>query len=209
MSRLPDQKQGSDCQRWSLPELDESGAVGNGMGPLTAGEVEAIQQQAYEEGYELGRREGRDAGAQEMAESAGLLEQLLCSLSQPFADLDQEVEDGLVALSIAIARQLVRRELRSDPNQIVAVVREAVGVLPSAARRLRLHLHPEDARLVHELLPVPDGESGWEIIDDATLGRGGCLVSTETSQVDATVEARLNNVIAAVLGGEREEDDRQ
>ena len=50
-----------------------------------------------------------------------------------------------------------------------------------------LHLHPEDAQLVHELLPASDSETQWHIIEDVSVGRGGCRVATDTSQVDATV----------------------
>ena len=38
------------------------------------------------------------------------------------------------------------------------------------------------------------------------LSRGGCRVSTDTSRIDATVENRVNAVIAEVLGGERDVD---
>ena len=57
-------------------------------------------------------------------------------------------------------------------------------------------------------------EGGIEIIDEdlgrsgATVQiRGGCKVLTDTSQIDASVESRLNAVIASVLGGQRKADN--
>lgn len=206
MSRVLKQDHGNDCVRWNIPELSAGGGGAGNMEPLTAGQAATIQKQAYEEGFELGRREGQDAGKQEMSERTGMLEQLMRALTRPLEELDHEVEQALVTLSVAIARQLVRREIKTDPGQIVAVVKDAIAALPADSRALRLSLNPEDARLVRELLTVPDGKSAWQILEDATLSRGDCLVATDVSHIDATVESRLNNVVAALMSGERKED---
>lgn len=206
MSRILKQDHGNDCVRWNIPELTAEAGDARNMVPLTAGQAEEIQRQAYEEGYELGRREGQADGRREMSEQAGVLDQLLHAMTRPLEALDQEVEQALVSLSIAIARQLVRREIKTDPGQIVAVVKEAIAALPAASRALRLSLNPEDAQLVRELLTVPDGDGAWQIIEDATLSRGDCQVTTDVSRIDATMDSRLNSVVAALMGGERKED---
>jgi flagellar assembly protein FliH len=123
----------------------------------------------------------------------------------------------IVQLVKAVARQLVRRELKADPGEIMAVVREALGALPSATRSAQLKLHPEDAKLVREALALSEGdargggmpgaaERTWRIIDDPTQPRGGCRVETETSLIDASLESRLNAVITRLLGGSRDDD---
>jgi flagellar assembly protein FliH len=204
MSRVLDEDNGDTCQRWRLPELGQSG---NGYsGRVTPEALEKIQQQAYQEGFERGRREGQDAGRQAMAAGADQLQQLMSALTRPFEDLDQAVEEELLALVFAIVRQLVGNEFRENPGQIRTIVRQAVAALPGASRNLQLHLHPEDAQLVHELLPASGSETLWHIVEDITVGRGGCRVATDTSQVDATVEARLKNIIAALVGSEYDED---
>ncbi|MDQ7014938.1 MAG: FliH/SctL family protein [Gammaproteobacteria bacterium] len=40
------------------------------------------------------------------------------------------------------------------------------------------------------------------------LTRGGCKIFTETSKIDATLEARLTALSASLLGGVREADGR-
>ncbi len=105
-----------------------------------------------------------------------------------------------------VARQLVRRELKTEPEEVIGVVREALGALPVAARNVRLMLHPEDAALVREAMPTAQGEQQMQIVEDPVQTRGGCRVLTDSSQIDASVEARLNAVIAHVLGGERSSD---
>jgi flagellar assembly protein FliH len=88
----------------------------------------------------------------------------------------------------------------------VAVVREALAALPITSRSVRLHLHPEDAQLVRQAFSLNEQEAHIQVLDDPVQSRGGCRVQTDNSQIDATVETRLNALIARVLGGEREED---
>jgi flagellar assembly protein FliH len=191
------------CQRWSLPELGKPDT--DCYGQMSVGELQKVQQQAYQEGFERGLREGQVAGRQAMAEQAGNLEQLMCALTRPFEDLDQKVEEELLELVFVIVRQLVGNEISANPGQIMTIVHKAVAVLPSASRNLQLYLHPDDAQLVHELLPASDSETQWKVIEDVSVGRGGCRVVTDTSQVDATVEARLNNIIDLLTDDEYDE----
>ena len=204
MSREMETGNGSNCQRWNLPELGGPDAGHCVQG--TAGNAEELERQAYQEGFERGRMEGQDAGRQAMTEQVGKFEHLMCALTRPFEDLDQKVEKELLALVFAIVRQLVASEIRANPESVLTIVQQALAALPSASRDVHLHLHPEDARLVHEQSPVSDSEKQWHIIEDVSVGRGGCRVTTDTSQVDASTETRLNNIIAALAGDECAEE---
>ena len=160
------------------------------------------------EGFEIGQREGREAAIGEINQRAAYLQQVLDFMSRPLEQLDQLVENQLAELAVAVARQLVRRELKTSPGEIVAVVREAVALLPAAGSQVILHLHPEDGELVRQALGLDQaGGGGWKIQEDPTLTRGGCRVDSDLSRVDATVERRLNGAIAAVLGDQRREKD--
>ncbi len=177
---------------------------------------EAGFQKGYEQGFEEGLRQGRERAEQseslieierqQLQARVQHFEQLLKALADPVSQVDKEVEDQLVELVLAVSRQLIRRELKADPGQIIAVVREAVSLLPVAAREYRLALHPEDAELVREALAMDDsdGDRPWTIVEDPTLTRGGCRVVSEASYIDATVERQLAAVAAHLLGDERE-----
>ena len=203
MSKIIRGEELADCQAWHVPEV-QSGA--GQSKPLTARQIEEIQEQARREGYQQGLQEGREAGMQEFVARVQMIEQMMQALDKPFAELDQVVEEQLTQLAMLVARQLVRRELAADPAQVIGVVREALAALPVAARDVRLALHPEDASLVREALSMGDSEQAIRIVDDPVQARGGCKVFTEHSQIDASVESRLNAVIANVLGGQRKSD---
>ncbi len=213
---------------WSMPDVSgadpfkESEIVGLDNEPaaiLTVDEIESMQKQAYEEAFAQGNAQGFQKGLEEglkkgyedsvhlVQSQVATLVSLMEVLSQPFELLDQEVENELVKLAIAIAAQIIRREIKLDPGQIVAVVREALNVLPLAAQKITLKLNPEDADLVRSVLVLDDASPSWGLIEDPLITRGGCKVDTEVSHVDATLEHRLAAVIAVLLGGERESDN--
>jgi flagellar assembly protein FliH len=181
-------------QRWELPHL------------LTANQMERIQKQAYEEGFARGQADGlKDAHARLDAQLTQLTS-ILNSIATPLKELDDQAEQELVTLAMSAARLIVRRELKTDPAQVIAAVREAMAALPAAARNVRLHLHPDDALLVREHLKLNEEDHSWKVVEDPVLARGGCKVLTDTSQIDASVEARLTAILATVLGGERSHD---
>lgn len=184
---------------WDVPAID--GSQGNGY--LTAGRLEALQKEAYDEAWKKGHADGMAAGEAAVQERAERLDQLLQALARPFDELDESVSQQLVELAMTVARQLFRREIKIDPTHVIGVVREAIGLLPIASRNVQVHLHPEDATLVRETLAQTDGELAWSLVEDPLLTRGGCRVTTDNSQVDASAESRLQAVINAVAGDER------
>ncbi|WP_162299960.1 flagellar assembly protein FliH [Kineobactrum sediminis] len=164
--------------------------------------LEALQKQAHDEAYARGLEEGRAAGRAEMIRKGAAVEALLGSMLQPLKDIDAEVEDELVQLTLAVARQVLHRELLLAPEQVIAAVREAMAELPSNSREIRLLLHPQDAALVREAIPVPAGPAGWRIEEDPGIARGGCKVFSANTLVDATLDSRMQAVAARVLGGD-------
>jgi len=193
-------------ERWSLPAVE---------GPLASGPRDERARSALERrnaqdaahGYEAGIARAQaetQARHEELNARVRRLDSVLQLLAQPLQALDEEVERQLLELAVAVGKQLARRELSAAPAQILAILRECLGQLPLAARQIRVHLHPEDAAVVRERLAVPGGEArAWTLIEDPTLARGGCLVRSDTSQIDARFESRVNAVLASALGDER------
>jgi flagellar assembly protein FliH len=206
-------------KQWSPPEMIRSASdvsVLEARGSmLTAEQLEQVQNQAYQEGFEQGKKEGFKYGHEEaltetrsaMQQKAQKLDQLLTTLDTPLKELDEQVERELISLAISMVRQLVRREVKADPGQIIGVVRESLTLLPVSSRNVRLVLHPEDAKMVREIFEVSEQDLVWSIVEDPVLGRGGCKVITDTSQIDATLESRLAAMITTLLGGERDRDE--
>ena len=64
-------------------------------------------------------------------------------------------------------------------------------------------MNPADALLVRDALALDLDERPWRIVDDPLLARGGCRVVSGPSQIDATVESRINRLVFRMLGDRR------
>jgi flagellar assembly protein FliH len=186
---------------WDLPTIDGPDSPAY----PTAGRLQELQKAAYDEAWQAGHAEGIAVGEALVRARAARFDDLLHALSKPFDRLDDSVEKQLVELAIAIVKQLFRREIKINPTHVIGVVREAIQLLPIASRNVQVHLHPEDATLVRGSLSPAEGEPAWTIVEDPLIAQGGCRITTENSQIDATAEARLQAVINATLGDERRE----
>ena len=176
----------------------------------TAEELEALHRQAYDEGYQQGMAEGHAAGLArgdaEIRVAVTGLENIVRQLAEPLEHVDEAVIDAVGDLAVLIARHLVRRELKANPGEIVGVVRETMRHLPIAPRAARIRLHPEDVELVQNAFALRDDTKSWRLEPDPLVTRGGCVVETDSSRIDASVESRLAAIASRMLGGEREGD---
>lgn len=218
--------------RWALPSFDPLGAEPQEpeatvepaaedlsrsedvpveeVKPLTLDELEAIRQEAYNEGFSTGEKDGFHAGqlkARQEAEAAlapklGSLEQLMTQLLEPIADQDRNLEHAMVTLVSQLAREVIQRDLLIDSSQIRQVLREALKLLPMGANNVRIAINPQDFELVKALRERH--EETWKIVEDSDLLPGGCRIETEQSRIDASVETRLAQAIKQLFEQQRE-----
>lgn len=227
-SELIRAKDVAEFDRWAIPSFDpqveepepepqpepepepqiEEVAVED-VKPLTLEELEAIRQEAYNEGFATGEKDGFRAGqlkAKQEAEVAlaakiASLEELMGHLLEPIANQDRELEQGLVNLVSQMTRQVIQRELATDSSQIRHVLREALKLLPMGASNIRIHVHPQDFELVKALRERH--EESWRILEDESLQPGGCRVESESSRIDASVETRLATALKQLFEQQR------
>lgn len=166
----------------------------------TAEDIERIHDQAHREGYAAGYEEGTARGRMEALRLHTLAE----SLEQALTGIDGEVTEELLALSIEVARQMVRRNLRQDRKVIVDIVKEALQQLPQ--NHAMIHLHPEDATLVREYLGEQLAHVGNRVIEDDRVSRGGCRIEASGSQIDATVQTRWRRILENLSRSETDWD---
>lgn len=193
--------------RWQTPPLNEGGEVTSRQAGVSQQEsIEVLFQQAREEGFAAGKEEAMELHRAWIEERLDQLSQLLNALTRPYENMNHMVVEELTRLAGKIAQQLVRRELKQSPDAIIAVVREAVALLPTDRSHIKVYLSDDDATLVRELTGLVDSDQNWEVLSDPSVARGDCQVSMGASLIDASVEARTNAIIAQILGGVREED---
>ena len=200
MSKPFTREASADAAVWAAPDMNAPAVK---KLPTVSGLAD-LQDEAYDEAFAQGLAEGREAGRGEIRLQVEKLASLFHDLAKPFEVLDADVERELLTLAMALARQIVRRELKADPTQIIGIIRDAIAALPVAAREVRVHLHPEDASVVRQLLAPTESERAWSIIEDPVMARGGCRITSATSRIDARLETRLAAILSELLGTERQ-----
>lgn len=194
---------------WTPPRVSGPLITFRGRNP-DASELEREANAAIEAGYRRGYSEGLEAAATEVNQRLQHLDACIISLTavteqlaKPLERLDDGAAAELAQLAIAVGAQLARRELAINPGQVIQIIRDCLGELPSSQREVRVHVHPADGAAVRERFDPLRNEQAWVLIDDHAVGRGGVRVVVDASQVDARFDNRLATVVQSVLEGTR------
>lgn len=149
------------------------------------------------EGYEAGRLKGLADMKEELLATQKTFELLTQSLLEPLSDARESLDTLLLEMVTRLTRSVIRRELQLEPADIVALINNALAVLPQKFSSVEIKLHSEDIVLVEEY--AKQHQCNWNLVVDDTLLRGGLLIKTEQSTVDDTVEHRIDEVTQQFL----------
>ncbi len=218
---------------WSIPQLGETKAPGfqqpvdeveaepelteAELEKIKADELKAIKEAAYQEGFSLGQKEGLLAAKNQIEQQSAIMNQLVSELKEPLKLCGEKTQQQLLELSFAVARQIVRRELKQDPTQLIAIIRDALKLLPIGTQKVNIALHPEDARMIKDKLSIKSehednsdsSESRWKINQDPAVERGSCQVTTNNSKIDASIDKQVAILFSRVVGGLRSDEIEQ
>ncbi len=176
---------------------------------ISEDEIQAIRDAAYQEGFQKGQADGL-ANAQEQVDARVLLlESLIQQLAEPTQACGEQTEQALLQMAFAISRQIVRRELKQDPTQLIAIIRDALKLLPVGSKNIQVQLHPEDAAVIRNVLSIDEDspDSRWKLVEEPSMERGGCLLKTDNSNVDASVDRQIAVLFSRIAGGQRAGED--
>jgi len=176
----------------------------------TVEEIEAMREAAHQEGYAEGHAEGVSAGHasgyqdgldQGRAEAAGELthlQDIAVKFGGAVTAADETISHEVLELALHLARNMVRTAFEVRPELIIPVVRQAVDYLPSLQQPALLILHPQDAQIVRDSIGAELEKSGWRIVADEAIARGGCRVDTASNQIDAQIASRWQRLTQAL-----------
>ncbi len=163
------------------------------------------QQEGYQAGYEAGYQEGRQhAQAQLEAQYQQHLTQLrdevqrfLLQLQAQFDEYLRLLEPQMLALTLQIARKVIRDELHQHPEHVLTLIRETLRRVQGFGP-IRIRVSPLDLELVRQkrmnLLTVIDSLEGLEIVEDRRVEPGSCLIETTQGTYDARIQTQLDEI---------------
>lgn len=167
----------------------------------TAEEIEAIEQQAREEGFQSGLLAGRMAAENEI----NRLRVLLSGVADACQAAEVQLASDVLDLALTVARQLVRDELSLDRTLMLPAIREAISGLPPVKAPARLVLNPEDLTAISSLLAGDLPSEYWRFVPDPSLSSGSCRIESAVSSVNLGMAERWLNILSVL--GKKERSD--
>jgi len=170
-------------------------------------EANSIKEQAKEAGFKEGFRDGFQKGLEdakklflsEIDEARRIKEEIIREREA----LYQQFEQDLVALAVDIAKRAVYDRLEADDEVLALVVESTLKKIQGKARvqlKISKYDYERISRLKERLMSKLHHIEEMDIVEDGFLDPGSCVVDTGTGTVDGSVDARLREIEAAVVG---------
>jgi flagellar assembly protein FliH len=149
--------------------------------------------QAYAQGLQEGQESEQKQHAIEVRPLIEKLTETLAAFAELRTRIRRESEEELVALSIAIAKRVLHRELTLDPETVKGLVKVAFDRIGSRELN-RVRVHPTHSNLVKSFVEQACPNRPVEVVADSAMGPGDVVFETERGDLDASVDSQLEEI---------------
>ncbi|WP_174500815.1 flagellar assembly protein FliH [Citrobacter freundii] len=180
-----------------------------------------LQMQAHEQGYNAGLAEGRQKGHEQGYQeglSQGLeqgqnqaraqhapiharMQQLVSEFQNTLDALDSVIASRLMQMALEAARQVIGQTPIVDNAALIKQIQQLLQQEPLFSGKPQLRVHPDDLQRVEEMLGATLSLHGWLLRGDPTLHHGGCKVSADEGDLDASVATRWQELCRLAAPG--------
>lgn len=187
---------------WMWQELDPEAA----KDPETRAreEREALEtslREAYQRGVQDGLRQGAAQAEARLARTHDELERLIDEFGEASAAWKETMADSMAAVATAIARQILDREVRLDPEVVATLIDDALEVFP-LDHAIRIRVSPADLALLKQSGAtdrLTDGRwAQWTA--EESLAPGSFLVEGPETIIDGRIDHALENLYRKMTG---------
>lgn len=162
--------------------------------PQAEEDVQAREQQAWQNGFQEASEQAREQLAQSLAAERAALAGALAEFARRREAYFQQAEGEVVRLVLSIARKVLHRESQVDPMLLTGVVRVALEkIAAGTAVKLRVPSTQADAwnRAIQSFQPP---HLAIEVVPDKSLAVPSCIIVTEMGSTDISVDAQLSEI---------------
>jgi flagellar assembly protein FliH len=156
-------------------------------------EIEARVAASYKQGFAAGEAAGAQRAGAKLEPAVTAFGSMVNELAGLRPRFRAEAEEATVALAIAIARRVLHRELATDPEAILGLVKAAFHRC-DARESYRLRVSPPDAEIVRANRDALGLPPAVEIVSDAALTRGSAIFETSRGELDASAGTQLAEI---------------
>ncbi len=156
-----------------------------------------VEKLAYIQGFKKGEKEGIESGKKKMEPVLNNFRQVLSELDRIKKESCLMAEKEAVDLSMAIARKIVCHEIATNKETVLSVVKEALKKVVDHDKIL-IKINSADIQYVknHEIrfADLFENIENIEFEPDDTVPSGGCVIKTNSGDIDARLEKQLQAI---------------
>jgi flagellar assembly protein FliH len=160
-------------------------------------ELESESDRRVKEARDASYKEGEIAGRTQAAAETRLIHEKLAVAIRDLAELRpgmrEQAEADVVRLALTIARRIVHRELNTDPDAVVGLVRAALNKM-RLQEAVSVRVHPTHQAVISKMLANSAGSAHIEVIGDPASGLGGAVFETNRGEFDVSVDVQLDEI---------------
>lgn len=156
-------------------------------------------QRAYSEGVEKARVESDEILENARIEAEKIMQdamQLKNNIENDYKTTMEAMEKDIVDLVLEVAEKVVAKEIKK-PDYIVGIVSEAIDKVASKKDTI-LKVSEEDYEFIIEnkdkILLNVEGFGEVEVVKEASLERGSCMVETTFGIIDGGIKTRMKQI---------------
>ncbi len=167
---------------------------------LTDDEIAAIKEEAYGEGYRKAKEELESAREELRNSFDERLNTILSDLQAQITDNLHLIEKQALELALGISKKLVAEAVDINPEYILNIIQEAVGLAGTATVKT-IKISPEDYEFIEVMggtKAVKGFEDSWEFVAEPTI-KSGCVIETTAGEIDYRLDEAWKRIQDKVM----------
>lgn len=170
-------------------------------------QLKSIQEEAYQEAYNLGLQEGQQKAFQDKAAEIDArladLDELITNLRDLKVHYINNNENQLMKMILYLATKVAMFEISERPQEAIRSVLRRCITVTNEDEQMRVMVAPDQIQFLDLLKKERKKELNFlknvEFHAEEGLSKGGCKIETNFSEIDARIEERVGRLWDEVL----------
>lgn len=169
----------------------------------------AGKKDGYDAGFNQGHQEGFEKGTEQALTEANArqaaidarMQQLVNEFQNTLDALDSVIASRLMQMALEAARRVIGQAPTVDNSALIKQIQLLLQQEPLFSGKPILRVHPDDLPHVEEMAGATLALHGWRLRGDPGLHQGGCKVSADEGDLDASVATRWQELCRLAAPG--------
>lgn len=188
-----------------IPELMDDEHPSENLLAETGTDTERVERLAYEKGFKEGERAGYEVGLKKAEALIERLNSAIIEIEKYRNALHQSLQEKVLSLTMAVARRIIKEEIKSRKDLMVELIKEAVKRI-EPSETLLIRLHPSLRDIIEKMNNIESLHESIKIEIDPALTDVSARVSTSEQDVpldvDFLVEGLMEQLKEKLLSNE-------